>query len=247
MKSILKSFELKDTLNPNIWDGVDSNDVKEIKLKPEVRSGLLKIAKDFIDFIGIDSIVIEDIIFVGSLANFNWSNYSDIDVHVIIDKSLIEGSEELIGEFFDAKKVIYNDKNEITVKGYDVELYAQDIDEELEASGGVYSVLFTKWLKTPTKTEVSYNKDKIIKKVQFFKKILDNIKEMDDTKEKITKIDALREKIRKYRKSGLKKSGEYSDENLIFKYMRRIGFIEELKNLKQKTNDSLLSVEGFEF
>ena len=39
---------------------------------------------DFIDFIGVP-LLIEDVIFTGSLANYNWSEYSDIDLHVVCD------------------------------------------------------------------------------------------------------------------------------------------------------------------
>ena len=69
---------------------------------------------------------------------------------------------------------------------------------------------------------------------------------MENTKEKLDKIDAFKEKIRKYRKNGLMSGGELSNENLVFKYLRRSGFMEKLSDLKTNTTDSILSLENAE-
>jgi hypothetical protein len=82
MDQILNSFKLQETLNPEIWDNVDSDDLTQIKLKKDIRTGLLNIAKDFVDSFKIEELEIEDVYFVGSLTNYNWSNFSDIDIYV---------------------------------------------------------------------------------------------------------------------------------------------------------------------
>ena len=245
MNSIFKSFKLQDNLNPEVWDNVESGDLNTIKLKPEIRRGLLEIAKNFIDSFKIEGIEIEDVLFVGSLANYNWSNYSDVDLHVLIDKNKINADPTLVDEFLDAKKGLYNQAHDIKVKGYDVELYAQDVNETLD-SKGIYSVLYNKWVSEPSKEEFTLDKNIVLSKVKEFKKTLDSINKMEDTQEKLNKIDLFKEKIRKYRKSGLQRGGELSNENLVFKYLRRSGFMEELSNLKTKTQDSILSVENVE-
>lgn len=246
MDSIISSFKLNETLNPAVWENISSDDFSEIKLKGEIRFGLLKIAKDFVDSFKIEGIEIEDVIFVGSLVNYNWSNYSDIDLHIIIDKSKINADAEIVDEFFENKRRIYNDTHDIKVKGYDVEVYAQDINETLEASSGIYSVLYLKWLSEPVKTNVKLDKGSIVKKVKKFKKEFDIISNMENSREKLQQIDALKEKIRKFRKSGLQRGGEYSNENLVFKYLRRSGYMDKLNDIKINTNDSLLSVENTE-
>lgn len=245
MDSIFKSFKLQDNLNPEIWDNVDSADLNSIKLKPEIRRGLLEIAKNFVDSFKIEGLEIEDVLFVGSLANYNWSTFSDVDLHVLLDKSKINADSNLVDEFFDAKKGLYNQAHDIKVKGYDVELYAQDINETLD-SKGVYSVLYSKWVSEPSKEDFTLNKNSVLAKVKDFKKTLDSITKMEDNQEKLAKIDTFKEKIRKYRKSGLQRGGELSNENLVFKYLRRSGFMEELSDLKTKTQDSILSVENVE-
>ena len=85
--NIIKSFIVKDTLNPKVWDS--PNDVKKAKMKPEIKKGLLDIAKEFIEFLDED-VFIEDIILTGSLSNYNWSEYSDFYLHIIIDLDQFE-------------------------------------------------------------------------------------------------------------------------------------------------------------
>lgn len=245
MDQILNSFKLKDTLNPEIWDNADSDDLKQIKLKKDIRVGLLNIAKDFIDSFKMESIEIEDIYFVGSLANYNWSNFSDIDLHVVLDKSKISADEDIVTELFDAKKEVYNSTHDIKIKGYDVELYPQGIDEKLD-SKGVYSVLFNTWVSSPSKDDVTLDKNTILKKVKEFNKTINKLIDLEDSDEKIEKIRLFKDKLRKYRKSGLQDGGEMSNENLVFKYLRRSGIIQKLNNAKIKTHNTLLSVENVE-
>jgi predicted nucleotidyltransferase len=245
MDQILNSFKLKDTLNPEIWDNADSDDLKQIKLKKDIRVGLLNIAKDFIDSFKMESMEIEDIYFVGSLANYNWSNFSDIDLHVVLDKSKISADEDIVTELFDAKKEVYNSTHDIKIKGYDVELYPQDIDEKLD-SKGVYSVLFSKWIDSPSKDDTTLDKKSILKKVKEFNKTINKLINLEDSDDKIEKIRLFKDKLRKYRKGGLQDGGEMSNENLVFKYLRRSGIIQKLNNTKTKTHNTLLSVENVE-
>ena len=72
----LKSFNFKKELNPKIW--------KNGKLKDNIRKRLVKIAKEFVESTELDFIPV-DIVIVGSIASFNWSKYSDIDLHIITD------------------------------------------------------------------------------------------------------------------------------------------------------------------
>lgn len=245
--NILNSFKLQDTLSDLIWLNHDSNDFSSIKLKPEIRTACLKIAKDFIDYFKIESIVIEDIYFVGSLTNYNWSNFSDIDIHVIVDKSKINADSDVVDELFDAKKTVYNEVHDIKIKGFDVELYAQDVNEDLESSKGLYSILYNKWLNTPVKNNFTLDKKSILKKVKEFNTRLAKLEKLPNTEDKVKQIDDFKDRIKKYRKSGLQKGGELSNENLIFKYLRRSGFMEKLIDLKTKTQDSILSLENVEF
>jgi Uma2 family endonuclease len=57
------------------------------------------------------------------------------------------------------------------------------------------------------------------------------------------RIENLKKKIKDYRQSGLEEVGEYSYENLVFKYLRRSGLIEKLYDIVNKQMDKELSVE----
>ena len=82
------SFKPKKELNPKIWVKEGNSYV----LNSEVREKLLEISDSFIEFIGVD-FFIHDLILTGSLANYNWSEYSDVDLHIIIDYSDIKGND----------------------------------------------------------------------------------------------------------------------------------------------------------
>ena len=114
----------------------------------------------------------------------------------------------------------------------------------MEASDGIYSVLYNKWRKTPTKEKPQVNKTDIIKKVKEFNKKLSDIEKEEDTDAKLLKLKKLKEKIRAYRKSGLSDSGEYSTENLVFKYLRRSGYMDRLSNMGIDIKDEFLSLEN---
>lgn len=242
---IISSFFVKDTLNPEIW--VNYEDVENSKIKDDIRKGLLDIANEFIKFLGFD-IFVQDITMTGSLANFNWSEFSDIDLHIIYDFKESGEQEEMFKELFNLKRTIFNSQHDITVKGYEVETYVQDMTEP-HLSTGVYSVLYDEWLTQPKPESVTIDKDKIEEKSKKWMEVIDLL--MSDVKEdgdeslevKLEKIDKVKEKLKKFRSSGLEKGGEYSYENLVFKFLRRNGYIQKLFDNKNELIDKTLSVQ----
>ena len=150
----LTGFEMQDKLNPKVWDG-------DQKLRPEIRKNLLKITNDYIEGLEIENLDIEDVTFTGSLANYNWSQYSDVDLHILIDYNDIPVDESLVQDFLKSKSTAWNQNHDIKIYGYDVELYVQDINEE-HVSTGVYSILKNEWLITPEKKIITVN-DKNVK------------------------------------------------------------------------------------
>jgi len=154
MDNIISSFDVKDELNPTIWDNPD--DPTNAVMKEDIRLQLIEIANKFIEFLDYD-IFIQDITMTGSLSNYNWSEFSDIDLHIMYDFNESGNEKELYKDLFKLKKTLFNSTHDITVKGYEVELYVQDINEP-HISTGVYSVLFNEWLVEPTKEEVNINK-----------------------------------------------------------------------------------------
>jgi len=234
-KDIVDSFQIKDELSNEIFDfnGVD------YKLKNDIRKKLLKVSDKFIEFIGVE-FFIYDIVLTGSLANYNWSEYSDIDLHILIDFKETEYDLMILKEFFDAKKTIWNKSHSIKIKNYDVELYVQDTNEE-HISTGVYSILNNDWVIKPKKTNQKIDKRKILEKGETFAREIDDL--TDSSKNNtLNRVNRLLSKIKKFRQTGIKKGGEYSYENLTFKLLRRSGYIEKLFKLKTDLINKKLSV-----
>jgi hypothetical protein len=233
-KKIVKSFEAKENLSDQIFE-VDN------QMRDDVKTALLKISDEFIESIGIE-FFIHDIVLTGSLANYNWSNYSDIDLHVIIDFEDSDYDFDLLKEFFDAKKNLWNEKHKIKIKGYDVELYVQDVKEP-HVSSGVYSILNNEWVVKPKQEKPEIDDKMILQKAEVYMQKINNlIHKATEGKDVLGKIEALRVKLKEFRQSGLDTGGEYSYENLTFKLLRRNGYIERLLKLKTAVIDKKLSV-----
>lgn len=237
----LKSFNFKKELNPKIW--------KNGKLKDNIRKHLIKIAKEFIDSTELDFIPI-DIVIVGSIASFNWSKYSDIDLHIITDFKQLNDNVELVKNYLYAKKCEWNNKhNNIKIYGYDVELYAQDISEQNE-SNGIYSVKYSHWLKIPAYKHKKLDKDAIkeiasmyINKIEYYNRKYDELNSDKSILLLQSKVDYLYDSIIQGRKKSLPIDGEQATGNIVFKVLRRSGHLEMLNNLKTKIFDRLNSIE----
>ena len=72
---------------------------------------------------------IEDITVSGSNAAYSYTDSSDLDLHILIDMNQLP-DDEVYRELFDAKKKLYNDEHQITVRGIPVELYVQDANQK---------------------------------------------------------------------------------------------------------------------
>ncbi len=238
-KKILDSFSIKETLNPKVWENCE--DPKKAVLIPKIRKALLRISEEFIDDLG-DDIFVDDIYLMGSLANFNWSEYSDFDLHVIIDFERYGKQEELYKELFDLKKKLFNDKHNIKIFGFDVELYAQGLSDESH-SDGVYSVMNNDWIHRPTKTHKNIDMSVLKTKIKCWTDKIDDAIDNAKTEGKVENLKKIKDKLKDYRQSGLNKDGEFSYENLVFKYLRRSGHIGKLFDEKTKIKDKELSVE----
>jgi hypothetical protein len=237
-KKIVKSFKVQEVLNPDIWEEYGES----YKMKPEIRDSLLNIVEDYLDFIDLN-IDVDDVTLTGSLSNYNWSDFSDVDLHILIDTPKDKNS--LLKKYLDSKRIIWNSLRDVTVKDFDVEIYVQDTNEPHFASG-VYSVMYDDWLAEPSYTEFNLEPEKILKKSKSWMEKIDKIE--DDAKRKepqvvLDEIQSLKDKLKKYRGAGLKDEGEYSYENLTFKFLRRNGYIGKLHDIRNKLIDKTLTVE----
>lgn len=236
-QEIVKSFEVRNSLSTDIF----KEEGGEFFMHKEIRERLIEITENFMDFIDID-FFIHDIILTGSLANYNWSKFSDVDLHILIDYDETDYNLDLLKGFFDSKRSVWNKQHDITIKGFDCEIYVQDVNEKHHSSG-VYSILNDKWLVKPEKKVGSIDKEMIIKKASNFEDRIDQIeKDFKSGKEVSSSIKSLKDKLKKFRQSGLDGDGEFSYENLAFKLLRRNGYIEKLLNIQTSSTDKKLSI-----
>ena len=233
----VSSIQVHDTLCPLIWD--DSG-----KIKQDVRKALLLNAKRFIEFSGFDNIKYNDIILTGSMANYNYSENSDLDVHIILNFNQISQNTEFIGDFLKLKKQLWSDMLPIQIKGHDVELYFQDA-EETHHSSGTYSLMKNDWIAKPTKKIVNINTNDIQLKSADFINAIDDLKSNKNKKDWLKKYEKLKEKIKKYRETGLDENGEYSIENMVFKILRNTGYLNKMVELKNDYLTKELSLKEF--
>lgn len=223
----ISSFIIKDELNPKIWDG--------FVMKENIREDLLKIANDFYESTDLTA-EIKDIILTGSLANYNWSErYSDYDLHVVVDFNEISDDFDMVKKLTGYAKKLWALEYDIKLEGYEVELYIQD-ENEPHTSTGVYSVLNDKWNVKPEKKTFEPNEKEIKDKAEPIIIMVDDIEEkfdslsLDDLKEKLDKVW---DKIKLSRKRGLEE-GEFGVGNLVFKLLRRNGYISKVIDMKRK-------------
>lgn len=233
------TFEYHDKLNPLFWE----NDV----LRPEIKEKLIDIAREFLDTLELD-IDVEDAVFTGSLANYNYTKYSDVDLHIITDFNGYKLQADLLEDYFDAKKTNWNTKHDITLKSHDVEVYIQDIKslQEMMAhkATGVYSIKTNRWLSEPVRVDSPERIDRI--GIEKKKKTITNLIDYTSKEEcDYATAKEIKEKILKMRQAGLEAEGEYSPENLAFKELRRTGQIERLiKNILLKKDKELSLAEN---
>ena len=234
----LSSFDKKDELNPKLW--------YNNKLKPKVKKQLFKIANDYIEFLDIEFVNVIDIVITGSLSNYNWSEYSDIDLHIIIDYKEIDNNIDLVTNYLKSRQKLWdNVHGDLKIYGYVVSPYIQNHDE-VHVASGVYSIENDEWIKEPSKNIPQINKPLIRKKAS---QLINNIEKIENLYKKGDYNDALIshkklwDKIKKMRKHGLSRDGEFSFENIIFKVLRRGGYLDRMEEIKNKAYNELNTID----
>lgn len=230
---MLKEYQTHSELNPAIW--------RDGELRPGLQAGFMKIAEKFYEFLGINTPIL-DVILIGSNANYNWTKYSDIDLHVVINYMEVGDNLHMTKEYLHTKKAIWNHNYPLEYQGINIELYAQDMNEDLHSSVGIYSVAHGKWVSRP-KADLVYIDDAAIRqKADPFVFEIENLQEDHPNLEK--RIREILMRLKRLRQTGLEAEGEYSVENLAFKYIRNKGLIDRLKELLHLDAMSQLQIEN---
>ena len=220
---------MNDQLNPKLFENN--------KLKGEVRDKLVEIADAFVENLEENKIPLNvlDYWLVGSNASYNYSDSSDIDVHIIVDFSTVNVSHDILSILYNYARNSFNKTYDINVKGMPVELYVEG-ENSTVVSNGVYSIKKNRWVKEPVKYEV---KSIDITSTPLYKKWKEMSEDVRDND-----VEYLLNALYLLRKESILREGEYGVGNLLFKQLRREGYVDLLRDKIHEIRSRELSLEG---
>ena len=229
-----ESIERHETLNSKLFD--ENN-----KLKEDVREALLNVKDEFLKELSENKIPLRviDIWLVGSNASFNYTDKSDIDLHIIANLDDVCEDTCLLQILYNYVKASFNRRHDISIKGLPVEVYIQDVNSN-SVSNGIYSLQEDEWIKFPEQLP-EYETDTT--KLVGLQDLLRIYNTLDRTN--IEQIKSLIDYAYIIRQKGLVE-GEFSDGNLSFKEFRNLGYLDELKDLVAELRSKELSLESLQ-
>ena len=222
-------MEIHSTLNQKLFSGE--------KLKPEIKDRILKIVDAFVDDLTIKPDVI-DIQLVGSNVSYNYTPNSDLDVHIVTNFELLACDENLVQALYNAEKTNFNKNHDIKIKGINVELYVEDVKAGT-ASNGVYSVLEDDWVKFPKKLTGIKEYD-LSREVGIWKDKIEDALSRGTEQE----VKDIINRLYMIRKNSILIDGEYGKGNQLFKEIRNLGLLDELKEKVHELLSRELSLES---
>ena len=222
----IKGYDEHDQLNPKIWDSG--------QLRPEVKVKLLQIAEKFREFIDLDVPVI-DVHITGGQVTYHYTEQSDLDLHLIIDYSKVKCDQE-VEELLDTKRLLFKQLHQISIYGIPVEPGTEDINRPTVSSA--WSLSKDTWIREPKNHSGRINEKEVQKQYKYWDNLIRSVLSQNDPEmaQKVLKL------LRKYRKIGLKQTGEYGVENLVYKSLRNSKSLEKLVNYLDQTFDKNLSI-----
>ena len=237
MKKLLSELKLTlqshEELNPKLW-------TDNLKLDPQVWRALDKIGKEWADFANIPKKAIKDVIVTGGNANYNYTPYSDIDLHLVVDKDMID-CPAVLDDYLQSKKQLWALTHDIKVKGQPVELYAQDYKDPFREGQGIYSLQSNKWLQEPTKYKIDRRHPEVVRKVKDLMFQIDSL--IDSNSNDPSAFKNLKGRLKGMRTAAIQKGGESAPENLVFKELRNRGYLDRMNKHLRDLEDKKLSLD----
>ena len=232
---ITEKLEIHDTLNKNIW-----ND--DMTLRSDVESKLYDIIDEFIEdsnFLTIDDIITANI--VGSNASYNYTDNSDLDLHLVVDFSSLSDDEKFVGYASDGERIIFNRRYDIDINGVNAEIYVEDI-KSLPVSNGIYDLYNSKWIKKPIKLKAPEIDNNLYNNI--YSKKYDEAMKLLDLADESKDIQKFINQLYVDRRNSLAKDGEAGIENQVFKDIRNCGMLDKLKDKYYELRSQELSLNS---
>ena len=229
------TLEYHDILNPMIW-------TPNYTMIQSVHDKIMEICNSYITFIQLPREYITDIVCKGSNANYTYTKYSDIDIHIQFDVEKISCDTNLVSKYFIMCSKLWSTKySSIKVKGCNVEIIATDDQEHHHSSDGVYSLLSNVWIQKPINNQIKDIDGKIINETESYLKTLDTL--FLNPEKNIEQINTLIKTLKNLRSNPPDNNFEYNKYNIIFKDLRNKGYIKKLNEYKQIVKTSKLSLK----
>jgi hypothetical protein len=227
------SLQYHNNLNPKLWD--------DGQLKPEVRGKLIQFAETWRDFAMIPKEMVQDVVMTGGNANYNYTDQSDIDVHLVVDRDGFGMPRDFIDQFLQDKKILWTMTHpDIKVYGYPLEPYAQDPAESIPMNQGQYSLMNAQWIQMPSNLNLDFTGNKVLQdKVDHYKHVVDRLIRSSAS---AAALKGIKNKITAARGPAIAKGGEFSLENLVFKELRNQGYIDKIDMYLKSEQDKALSL-----
>jgi hypothetical protein len=185
----------------------------------------------------MDVLPLQDIVITGSNTNLTYTPQSDLDLHLVVDMSKVYGGGDLVTQFFDSKRRLWDATYDIKIHDIEVEVYVEDTAETVE--GNAYSLMTNEWITRKDITRTKYNDRSVRAKYNYMSRQIERVLERADELDDITR---LMHKLKNYRQTGLDKHGEFSTENLVFKALRNNGWLDEITAKKIDLTNTKLSL-----
>lgn len=230
-KKLIEAIEIHNELNPKLFIGN--------KLRKDVKDKILKIVDEFKSYVEVPFEVL-DILLVGSNASYNYTEHSDLDIHIVTNFENIDGVEDKIAQIlFNLERSAFNKAYDINIKGINAEVYVEDVNA-MTASNGIYSVTADDWLKFPKKLDnieqFDFGND-----LENWKRTIEKALEQGTLEE----VNEIINVLYLFRKNSIAQDGEFSYGNALFKEIRNLGLLDKLKEKLAELKSKELSLESF--
>jgi hypothetical protein len=132
--------------------------------------------------------------------------------------------------------LLFKEKFQINIRGIPVEPGTEDINRPTVSSA--WSLKTDSWIREPKNYSNKIDHKSIEKQYKYWDKLIGSVLDQNDLKsaQKVLKL------LRKYRKSGLKHSGEYGVETLVYKSLRNSSVLAKLVNFIDSGDTRDLSI-----
>ncbi len=199
----------------------------------------MRFAEAFAAYVDLDERAIVDVLLLGGNAGYNYTQYSDLDVHIVVDPKFIpDCNPDLLDRYYMDKKTLWELTHNVTILGSKAEPYIEKPGVTRKKSQGVWSIMKKSWIQKPTPVEGDVDEKEIEKKVNNFINQINSLIKASDAEG----LKKLVKKLRDSRGTSLQKYGEYGFENMVFKELRNQGYIDKIRTVVVNLKSQSLSL-----